>query len=102
MTEFRYNFRVDVTALPPGALPPGRGEEPVEVAATLIADPETVGEHPAVVIGIPGRHLSPPLLGPAAAGPRRLHPSRVAGRARDRVHRLRLPGRRAQQPARRW
>ncbi len=40
MTEIRHDFRVDVTA----ALPPGRGEGPVEIAATLITDPEAVGD----------------------------------------------------------
>lgn len=50
MTEIRHDFRIDVTA----ALPPGAAEGPVEIAATLIADPKAVGDHPHVVIGIPG------------------------------------------------
>jgi len=50
MTEIRHHFRVDVTA----ALPPRAVSEPVEIAATLVADPETVGDQPQVVIGIPG------------------------------------------------
>jgi hypothetical protein len=50
MAEIRHDFRVDVTA----ALPPGVADGPVEIAATLIADPKAVGDHPEVVIGIPG------------------------------------------------
>lgn len=50
MAEIRYDFRVDVTA----ALPPGAYDGPVEIAATLIADPQAIGGRPAVVIGIPG------------------------------------------------
>ncbi len=50
MAEIRHDFRVDVTAV----LPPGAAGGPVEIAATLIADPETVGGRPTVIIGIPG------------------------------------------------
>jgi hypothetical protein len=50
MAEIRYDFRLAVTA----ALPPGAAGEPVEIAATLIADPQAVGGSPIVIIGIPG------------------------------------------------
>jgi len=50
MTEIRHDFRVDVTA----ALPAAAADGPVEIAVTLIADPEAVGDQPQVVIGIPG------------------------------------------------
>jgi hypothetical protein len=63
MTEIRDDFRLDVTA----ALPPGAATEPVEIAGTLIADPEAVGDRPRRHRDS-RRHLSSPLLGPAAAG----------------------------------
>jgi hypothetical protein len=50
VAEIRHDFRVDVTA----ALPPGAADGPVEIAATLIADPEAVGDRSTVVIAIPG------------------------------------------------
>jgi hypothetical protein len=50
MAEIRHDFRMDVTA----ALPLGAAEEPVEIAATLIADPQAVADRPVVLVGIPG------------------------------------------------
>jgi hypothetical protein len=40
VAEIGHDFRVDVTA----ALPPEVPAEPVEIAATLIADPAAVGD----------------------------------------------------------
>lgn len=50
MTVIRHEFRVDVTA----ALPPGAADEPVEIAATLVADPGAAADRPVVVIAVPG------------------------------------------------
>ncbi|MFC5747881.1 hypothetical protein [Actinomadura rugatobispora] len=51
MTTVRHDFAVDVTAAMPGD---GPATGPVEVTATVVADPGAVPDRPLVVLAIPG------------------------------------------------